>query len=87
MDWHCPERSCGFCGLWEDLEPEDGAVSCTSCGADLDIDPEIVAECIVPAAARWEACYYAATAPVISNGENGASGTYLRAMADIEHED
>ena len=25
--------------------------------------------------------------PVISNGSNGASGTYLRAMADIEHED
>lgn len=86
MDWHCPERGCGGLGLWEDLTPEGDYVSCPSCGADLDLDPAIVAEHVVPAAARAEARYYAAVAPVVSNGQC-AAGPWLREMANIEHED
>jgi uncharacterized Zn finger protein (UPF0148 family) len=82
MDWHCPERACGMLGLWEDLTPDDGAVSCPSCGADLDLDPEIIESAVVPAVARREARYYAAVAPVISSGTRA----WHREMVNIEHE-
>ena len=81
MDWTCPERGCCFYGVWEDLEVTDGACQCPSCGADLDLDPETIAESVVPAVARREARYYAATAKVISNSDHGA---WIKEMLSVE---